>query len=105
MSVLLLCFHVQSLGDDSCGVLVGGAPQAFAQCQPLISDGSGLRLGWSLTSDAKVKVTFLTRIPHSCKFKHAFSRTWICRFEREAIALSSSLPCLARQFKSCLNLK
>lgn len=61
MSVLLLCFHVQSPGDDSCGVLVGGAPQAFAQCQPLISDGSGLRLGWSLASDAKVEIAFFTR--------------------------------------------
>ncbi len=54
MSALLLCFRVQSPGGDSCRVIVGGAPQAFAQCQPLIGDGSGLRLGWSLASDAQV---------------------------------------------------
>ena len=102
MSVVLLCFHVQSPGDGSCGVLVGGASQAFAQCQPLISNGSGLRLGWSLASDAKVEITFSTRDPHFYNFKHAPSSTQMCKFVCEAIAMNSSLPCMSRQLVSCL---
>lgn len=44
---------MQSLIVERCGVVVDGAPQDFAQCQALMGDASGLRMGWSLSSDAK----------------------------------------------------
>ena len=36
-------------------MVMGGVPQNYAYCQPLLSGSSKLRMGWTLASDAKVR--------------------------------------------------
>lgn len=46
---------MQSPAVEQCAVVVGGSPQNYAYCQPLLRGSSNLRMGWTLASDAKVR--------------------------------------------------